>query len=1458
MKHIYLTVLVLLVSIASYAVVAPITGASQVCVGSTTGLSCATPGGTWTSSNPAFATVSGGTVTGVAAGAVTITYTVGIEYSIKAMTVNALPSLFIVTGGGSCAPGSHVGLSGSNLGVNYQLYKTGVPFGSPVAGTGVAIDFGLETLVGNYSVIATNPTTTCIRNMTGSVTVALNPLPNLYTPYFGGSGGICTGSPGVHIYLSGSQAPGFTYSLYKYGVFISALPGTGGILDFGAFTTPGMYDVIGTNNSTGCMTDMGAVTLYALPSPGAIAGPSGVCVGSTITVTDTAAGGVWTSSNPAVATVGSTTGVVTGLSVGTTTITYTLPSGCTATTSITGVNLIAPITGTTTICAGTSTTLSDASPGGTWVSSNPAVVAVGSSSGTITGVSAGTAAISYSVGTCGVVFTTITVNAVPTGITGVTSLCAGAVSTLHDATPGGTWTSTNLAVATIGTSGIVNGVSAGLSTVSYTVSGCAATTVVTVDPPPVITGPSAVCAGNTIFLNSSILGTWASSNPGVASVTYLGPTATVSGVSPGGAIITCTSISTGCVSTTTVNVTSTCTGTPTPGAAHLTNPANCSGNADLLYLTGYTTTCGTSYQWQYSIDSIAWGDVAGATNDSAVVHPTKPYYYRCKLKCYSTGLIAYSTPTRVSIYNSITSHGVLNTPTYFCNGPDFQLTTCGGAYTTNVKTYYGDGTWDTTRIYPINSDSVCSADIYHTYNLPGTYTVKQVLRDGTTPQDSIEFSFDYNYCRTLPVFFYFDLNNNCVFDNLDQYIYHPISTEVDSNGIAIDTIVSTNGFYYKALGDTGTIYAFKVISYDPGLHMSCPVSGIIYDTITPFYNTYAPKYMGFNCVTTTNFNLGITAGNLCARHVAWGNIHVYNTYCTPEAAVVTMNFSPKYEFSSSNPAPFSVVGHTVTWHLPAVSVYAPYYAWANINYSLYVPGTFLVSGDTVNTSYSVTPLTGDVDVTNNYFSTVDTIRYSYDPNVMSVLPAGYVIPCTPLQYTIRFENTGNDTAHNISVIDTLPDNVDARTIKIVSSTSVVKMTKLKFGGHTLVKFDFPHINLPDSSHHNKCDGEVIFTVKTKAGLADGTTIFNHASIYFDDNAPVQTNTVENIIGISPVTGPDHVCNTFSVVLMDASTGGTWTTTNTNATVVGGTVTGMAPGMDTVVYTISNSCATKSATQSVTTDPTVVPGVGITTSTGFGDTVCDGTVPIFTANPTDGGTTPVYDWQVNGTSSGTDATFSYTPLTNGDVVTVKLTSNAACAAPDTAVSTMILTVIEPFIAPITLEAYPGIFILPGTSDTFVATVPAGGPTPSYQWLLNGSPVPGATSDTFVISTLVNHDSVTCVATGNDLCKLSTFNSFIITVGYLGVRTIGTMSNVNMYPNPNKGEFVIKGTVGTGDEEVNIEVTNMMGQVVYKNHVMAHGGSIDERVHLNNALANGMYMLNLRSGSESKILHFVVEQ
>ena len=323
----------------------------------------------------------------------------------------------------------------------------------------------------------------------------------------------------------------------------------------------------------------------------------------------------------------------------------------------------------------------------------------------------------------------------------------------------------------------------------------------------------------------------------------------------------------------------------------------------------------------------------------------------------------------------------------------------------------------------------------------------------------------------------------------------------------------------------------------------------------------------------------------------------------------------------------------------------------------------------------------------------------------------------------------------------------------------------------------------------------------------------------------------------------------------------WYVNGTNESVSSNTYNYVPTNGDVVkaVLISSAACATPdtvSASATMTVDTQAIPSVSI--SVDPGTLVCAGTVVTFNAVPAYGGTLPIYSWKVNGGSAIAGQEYVYTPA-NGDHVSVELTSNFACATVDTAIANVVMNVGTATVPTVEIIANPGTNITTGQVDTLTAYVTNAGSNVSYQWVVNSSVIAAATNSVYE-STFNNNDSVTCQVINNNGCNLEGFNSVTIYVTQLGINTVtfGT-GDIRLIPNPNQGTFSIKGTLGTtADEEITMEVTDILGQVVYKNKVLVHNGIIDQNVQLSTTLANGMYMMNLRSGSDSKVIHFVIEQ
>ncbi len=151
-----------------------------------------------------------------------------------------------------------------------------------------------------------------------------------------------------------------------------------------------------------------------------------------------------------------------------------------------------------------------------------------------------------------------------------------------------------------------------------------------------------------------------------------------------------------------------------------------------------------------------------------------------------------------------------------------------------------------------------------------------------------------------------------------------------------------------------------------------------------------------------------------------------------------------------------------------------------------------------------------------------------------------------------------------------------------------------------------------------------------------------------------------------------------------------------------------------------------------------------------DEICAGTAVTFTATPTNGGSSPTYQWKKNGTNVGSNsATYSSSTLADDDVITCVLTSNATCVSPASVTSSGITMTVNPVVTPAISIAANNTEICAGTSVTFTATPTNGGSAPAYQWKKNGTNV-GTNSATYSSSTLADGDVITCVLTSNAAC------------------------------------------------------------------------------------------------------------
>ncbi len=290
-----------------------ISGPNTFCETATTQLTASQPGGTWSSGNTAIATVNAsGLVSGVSAGLVVISYTVsnGSCYSTTTylLTVNGSPAVAAILGPNTVCANSSIQLNNGTLG---GIWTSSSPLVATVDATGLvaALTPGTDSI--KYTVTVA---TGCSRMVYKVITVLFGPVVLPIT----GSNSVCVGST---LQLNNSMPNGIWSSS---NTSLATVSSSGAVLGLAAGNDTIFYTVTNANN---CHTAAyKAITVYAVPVVPSITGPSSICLGSSIQLSNTLAGGIWTSDNTGIASVDKA-GVVMGMASGNANITYTVSNG---------------------------------------------------------------------------------------------------------------------------------------------------------------------------------------------------------------------------------------------------------------------------------------------------------------------------------------------------------------------------------------------------------------------------------------------------------------------------------------------------------------------------------------------------------------------------------------------------------------------------------------------------------------------------------------------------------------------------------------------------------------------------------------------------------------------------------------------------------------------------------------------------------------------------------------------------------------------------------------------------------------------------------------------------------------------------------------------------------------------------------------------------------------------------
>lgn len=215
---------------------------------------------------------------------------------------------------------------------------------------------------------------------------------------------------------------------------------------------------------------------------------------------------------------------------------------------------------------------------------------------------------------------------------------------------------------------------------------------------------------------------------------------------------------------------------------------------------------------------------------------------------------------------------------------------------------------------------------------------------------------------------------------------------------------------------------------------------------------------------------------------------------------------------------------------------------------------------------------------------------------------------------------------------------------------------------------------------------------------------------------------------------------------------------------------------------STACAVPSSVLSnsieINVSPKVTPSIVISASA---TTICQGTTVVFNAAATNSGSSPTYQWQINGNNAGTNSSvFSSSTLQNGDIVSCTIIADPLfnCVTTNIVTSQQIAITVSSSSSPVIVIAVPDNNICPGTPVTFTASVQNAGSSPLFQWKLNNNNT-GQNSSAYTNSNLANGDKIECILTApNSGCSALpvTSNTIIVSLKSIPIVSLSPLDTI----------------------------------------------------------------------------------
>ncbi|MFY0642922.1 MAG: T9SS type A sorting domain-containing protein [Bacteroidia bacterium] len=280
-----------------------------------------------------------------------------------------------------------------------------------------------------------------------------------------------------------------------------------------------------------------------------------------------------------------------------------------------------------------------------------------------------------------------------------------------------------------------------------------------------------------------------------------------------------------------------------------------------------------------------------------------------------------------------------------------------------------------------------------------------------------------------------------------------------------------------------------------------------------------------------DFVVDLTPGRFRRGFTSVLKLVYYNGGCDTSDGLIIFEIDSLLTVDSTNITYDSIVDNLIYWNVSNLS-----YDSGIKNIDIYYRTKLDASiGDSITVKVNAYTVVSDSNLLNNEVSYRMPVINSFDPNDLLSSPKGQcgnnlILQDQIISYKIRFQNTGNASAINVKIRDTISSHLDPSTINIISSSH--ENYTVTLNESEVIEFDFNDINLVDSGTNQEgSKGYITYQISMLDNTPDNSKLKNTAYIYFDYNDPISTNTIHHTkvsaIPIDTVYMQISACDSFT-------------------------------------------------------------------------------------------------------------------------------------------------------------------------------------------------------------------------------------------------------------------------------------------------------------------------------------------